>query len=108
MAQYLHKKQVDSAKPLQDAAEVGKIYYAYKGDCPVTEQLSKRVLVIPSYHTLKKKEIERIARLLNQGWAEVSSHVPRLEPLAVLTPAGSDFADNAVGLAPFQPGKRSG
>lgn len=108
MAQYLHKEQVDSAKPLQDAAEVGKTHYAYEGDCPVTEQLSKRVLVIPSYHTLKKKEIERIARLLNQGWAQASSHERRLETVAVRATAGRDFVDNGVDLAPFHRGKRSG
>ncbi len=73
MADYLHKKQIDSSKPVQDAAEIGRTYYDYKGDCPVAEQLSKRVLVIPTYQTLKKSEIENIARCLNQGWAKICS-----------------------------------
>jgi perosamine synthetase len=73
IAAYLHEKQIDSSKPLQDAAEVATTYYDYKGDCPVAEQLSQRTLVIPTYQTLREGEIENIARYLNQGWAEISS-----------------------------------
>ena len=73
MAAYLHKKQIDTAKPLQDAADVATTYYDYKGDCPAGEQLSKRTLVIPNYHTLKKTEIARIAQSLNHAWAELAS-----------------------------------
>jgi dTDP-4-amino-4,6-dideoxygalactose transaminase len=73
MAAYLNKKQIDTSKPLQDAVNVATTYYDYKGDCPATEQLSKRALVIPTYHTLKKGEVENIARFVNQGWAEISS-----------------------------------
>jgi dTDP-4-amino-4,6-dideoxygalactose transaminase len=73
MAAYLHKKQIDAARPLQDAVDVATTYYEYKGDCPTAEQLSKRTLVIPNYHTLKKTEIARIAQSLNHGWAELAS-----------------------------------
>ena len=73
MAVYLQKKQIDTSKPLQDAAPMATAHYGYKGDCPAAEQLSKRTLVIPTYHTLAQSEIERIARYLNQGWAEISS-----------------------------------
>ena len=73
MADYLHKNQIDSSKPVQDAAEIGKAHYDYKGDCPAAELLSGCALVIPSYESLSKSEIENIARCLNQGWAEISS-----------------------------------
>jgi hypothetical protein len=73
MADYLHKHQIDSSKPVQDAAEIGKIYYDYKGDCPTAELLSGCALVIPSYESLSKGEIENIAQCLNQGWAATSS-----------------------------------
>jgi perosamine synthetase len=86
MAGYLHEKQIDTAKPLQDAAEVGLTYYDYKGDCPVAELLSKRVLVIPSYHTLKKGDIANLARCLNQGWAEISSRLRVSESRPFTTP----------------------
>ena len=79
MAAYLHKKQIDTAKPLQDAADVATTYYDYKGDCPAAEQLSKRTLVIPNYHTLKKTEIARIAQSLNHGWAELASGDPSVQ-----------------------------
>ena len=73
MADYLHKHQIDSSKPIQDAAEIGKTYYDYKGDCPTAELLSGCALVIPSYESLGKGEIENIAQCLNQGWTEISS-----------------------------------
>lgn len=74
MAAYLHKKKIDTSKPLQDATDMAMKYYGYAGDCPVTEQLSKHVLVIPTYHTLKKEEIKNIAQCLNEIWAQISSH----------------------------------
>ncbi|HEU0209506.1 MAG TPA: DegT/DnrJ/EryC1/StrS family aminotransferase [Candidatus Udaeobacter sp.] len=73
MADYLHRKQIDSSKPVQDATEIGRLHYGYDGDCPATELLSNCVLVIPSYETLKKSEIEKIALCINEGWAEISS-----------------------------------
>jgi dTDP-4-amino-4,6-dideoxygalactose transaminase len=80
MAAYLHKKQIDTSKPLQDTAQVATTYYNYKGDCPAAEQLSKRALIIPTYHALKKSELERIARCFDQGWAEISSGNSIAEP----------------------------
>jgi perosamine synthetase len=83
MVDYLHKRQIDSSKPVQDAAEIGRAYYDYKGDCPTAELLSKRTLVIPSYQTLERSEIENIALFLNQGWAEISSRSSRVKPDSV-------------------------
>ena len=56
-----------------DIAEVAATYYGYTGDCPVAEHISKRVLVIPSHHGLKKEDIERIAECVNAGWTEITS-----------------------------------
>jgi dTDP-4-amino-4,6-dideoxygalactose transaminase len=86
MAAYLHKKQIDTSKPFQDAAEVATTYYDYKRDCPAAERLSKCALVIPTYHTLKKGEVEHIVRSLNQGWAEISSRKPTVDPHFRISP----------------------
>ena len=72
LAAYLHKQQIETAKPLDDIVEVAKTYYGYNGDCPVAERLSKRVLIIPSYHSIGKREIERIAECVNAGLLELS------------------------------------
>lgn len=71
MASYLRSRQIDTAQPYKDVIDGAARYYGYEGDCPVAEQIAKRVLVIPSYHSLKEEDVERIARCVNAGWAEI-------------------------------------
>jgi len=73
IAAYLHSRQIEPIQPYKDIAEVAAEHYGYKGDCPVAEQIAKRVLVIPSYHTLKKEDVQRISQCVNAGWAEITS-----------------------------------
>jgi len=70
---YLHSRQIGTAKPYKDVAEVAAIHYGYKGDCPVAEHIAERVLIIPSYYSLKKREVNHISDCLNNGWAELTS-----------------------------------
>jgi len=72
MATYLLNSQIDSMKYLDDVVDVAANHYGYKGDCPVAETLSKRVLIIPSYYSLRKKEVQRIAYCVNAGWAKIT------------------------------------
>lgn len=72
MAGYLHRQQINTIKPYQDIAEIAASHYGYAGDCPVTEQISKRILAIPSYYSLRERDVQRIAQCLNTGWAEIS------------------------------------
>ena len=75
IAAYLFRQQIDTSKPYQDIPEVAATHYGYKGDCPVAEQIAKRVLVIPSYYSLKKRDVERIAQRLNEGWTEANGRI---------------------------------
>jgi dTDP-4-amino-4,6-dideoxygalactose transaminase len=72
IAAYLFKSQIDSMKYLDNVVDLAANDYGYKGDCPTAESLSKRVLIIPSYYSLRKKEIQRIAQCINAGWAKIS------------------------------------
>jgi dTDP-4-amino-4,6-dideoxygalactose transaminase len=72
VAAYLYRRQIDTAKPYQGIADVASTHYGYTGDCPVAEQIAKRVLVIPSNHSLKNKDVQRIAECLNKGWEEIT------------------------------------
>jgi dTDP-4-amino-4,6-dideoxygalactose transaminase len=72
-AAYLFKQQIDTGKPYKDITDIAVSYYGYKGDCPVAEQIARRVLVIPCNYRLKKITIQRIAQCLNAGWAEITS-----------------------------------
>jgi perosamine synthetase len=70
---YLRSREIDTAKPYQDIAEIAAAHYGYAGDCPMAEQICKRVLVIPSNYSLKKEDVQRVARCLNAGWEKLRS-----------------------------------
>lgn len=71
IATYLLKRKIDSIKYLDNVVDIATQQYGYRGGCPVAEKLSKRVLIIPSYHSLKKKDVKRIARCVNAGWVKI-------------------------------------
>lgn len=64
---HLHKHGIGTAKPYHDIAAVAARYYGYKGDCPVSEQIADRVLVVPNYYNLKEREIQNIVRCIKDG-----------------------------------------
>ena len=72
MAAILQTREIGSAKPYKDIAEIAAAHYGYQGDCPAAEQVARSVLVIPSHHRLKKSNIEHIAHCLNIGWSEIA------------------------------------
>lgn len=74
VAAYLSRRQIDTSKPYSDIATVAAKHYDYMGDCPKAEEVAKRVLVIPSYYGLKERDIEHIARCVNEAWAEFTSN----------------------------------
>ena len=71
VAAYLLSKNIDTVKYLDGIVNTAA-RHGYMGDCPVAELLSERVLIIPSYHSLNKKEVQRIAHCLNEGWKMVT------------------------------------
>jgi dTDP-4-amino-4,6-dideoxygalactose transaminase len=64
---HLHKRRIGTAKPYHDIAEVAAKHYGYKGDCPVSEQVADRVLVVPNYYNLKEQEVQHIVRCIKDG-----------------------------------------
>jgi len=74
IADYMFKQQVGTIKYLDNVVDIAIKNYGYSGDCPVAEELSKRVLILPSYHSLMKKDIQHIAQCLNEGWLKLQSH----------------------------------
>jgi dTDP-4-amino-4,6-dideoxygalactose transaminase len=72
LSAYLHRRLIDTARPLNDIVEAARRYYNYAGDCPVAERLSKRTLIIPSNHSLAPNDIRRIADCVSRGWNELS------------------------------------
>ena len=68
IAAYLLERMIGTIQPYKDIAEIAAAYYEYTGDCPMAEQIAKRVLVFPSYYSLKRFELQRIAHCFNQAF----------------------------------------
>lgn len=62
---YLLSRGIDTAQYLDEVIDVAKAAYDYKGDCPNAERCSKTTLIIPNHYTLEQKDVEYIARMLN-------------------------------------------
>lgn len=71
MMRYLHSRGVNTSRPYADVAAVATSYYGYSGDCPVSEQIARQVIAIPSHHNLSVKDIKRIAGHFNDGIAMI-------------------------------------
>lgn len=72
LAAFLKRQGIGTATPYEDTADGAAKNYGYDGDCPAAEQLLKRTLVIPSYYALRTKDLERIVRSVNDGWALIT------------------------------------
>ena len=73
MAKHLLKTQIDTSRPLDEVAGVASHHYGYANDCPAAERLSKRTLVIPSYHSLTDNEVDSLAQSVNDGWSQIEN-----------------------------------
>jgi dTDP-4-amino-4,6-dideoxygalactose transaminase len=67
MAEYLLNQGIDTAKYLDNIVDEARSIYGYNGDCPNAELLSKTVLLVPIHYTLRTRDIEYIARSINEG-----------------------------------------
>lgn len=67
MADYLLNQGIDTSKYLDDIADEARSSYGYSGDCPNAELLSKTVLLVPIHYNLRTRDIEHIARSINEG-----------------------------------------
>jgi perosamine synthetase len=67
MADYLFNQGIDTARYLDTIADEARANYGYHGDCPNAELLSKTVLLVPIHYTLRARDMEHIARSINEG-----------------------------------------
>ncbi|MCZ7636129.1 MAG: DegT/DnrJ/EryC1/StrS family aminotransferase [Verrucomicrobia bacterium] len=71
LADRLRAKGVDTMRYLDDVVGVARERYGYAGDCPESERLSRTVLVLPTYHALRVKDLRRIVAATNELWEEI-------------------------------------
>jgi dTDP-4-amino-4,6-dideoxygalactose transaminase len=67
MAEHLLSQGIDTGKYLDTIADEARLHYGYDEDCPNAELLSKTVLLVPIHYTLHSRDIEHIARSINEG-----------------------------------------
>jgi dTDP-4-amino-4,6-dideoxygalactose transaminase len=72
VAEYLLRSGIDSAKYLDEVADLARDRYGYSGDCPNAELASKTALVIPHHYTLSDKELNYIADTLNEAGRQLA------------------------------------
>ena len=73
MAVYLLSQGIDTAKYLDTIVEEAQSHYGYRGDCPNAELLSKTILLVPIHYNLDDRDIEHIARSINEGSQVIQS-----------------------------------
>lgn len=73
MFAYLLEQGIDTTKYLDDVVEIATNVYGYTAGCPVSEQLANRVLIIPNYHGLRHKDVQRITECINEKWSQIWS-----------------------------------
>lgn len=71
LAANLLARGVDTMCYLDEVVRVARDHYGYAGDCPVSECLSRTVLVLPAYHALRPADLRRIVAATNQVWARL-------------------------------------
>lgn len=64
VSEMLREKGMDTAKLFSKAPEIAKLHYSYTGDCPDTEKVAERILVVPNHYTLEQGELQRISGVI--------------------------------------------
>lgn len=73
MVRSLRSYHITTSRPYRDIAEIAAAHHGYTRDCPRSESIAKRVLVIPCHYDLRPKEIEWIAAKVNLAWKEAGN-----------------------------------
>lgn len=66
VSEMLREKGIDTAKLFSKTPEIAKLHYGYKGDCPDTEWVAQRILILPNHYNLDQGEIDMITDTIKQ------------------------------------------
>ena len=73
LAVRLEKEKISTARPYKDIVSIATEHYGYSGDCPQSEYVAKRILVIPCNYDLTPAELDKITNSVNRAWREMNS-----------------------------------
>jgi len=71
LAERLRRNHISTTRPYKDIAGIAVAHYGYTSDCPESERIALRVLVIPCNYGLRKDDVERITESVNRAWREL-------------------------------------
>jgi perosamine synthetase len=71
MSEYMYKQGIGTIKPYHDIPRIAAKYHEYKGDCPFSEKIAERILVIPNHFKLTQQELQHIVLCFNKNWATI-------------------------------------
>lgn len=63
----LRKNGVDTAKLFSKTPAIAAQYYEYKGDCPNTEEVADKILVVPNSYALKRKQLDYVSKAIKKN-----------------------------------------
>ncbi len=63
----LHRCGIDTSKPYSDIAGIARMHYGYAGDCPASEHIAERVLVVPNHEALTPSDVQHITRSIEKA-----------------------------------------
>ena len=64
VGEFLKGNGIDTSKLFSKTPNIAKLHYGYGGDCPITEQVSEKILTIPNHYALRSTELNKIIKLL--------------------------------------------
>lgn len=74
MADALGMEGISTTRPYKDIASAARKHFGYAGDCPQSEDVAARVIVIPSNYSLRDAEVERIVVSVSRIWEKLGAH----------------------------------
>jgi len=77
LSAYLRCHSISTATPYEDIITGAAENYGYGRDCPVTEDLLGRTLIVPGHYGLRSKDVHHITHIINKGWSEISGKAVR-------------------------------
>jgi perosamine synthetase len=73
IAARLYAGHIEALRPYSDAADVAALHHGYTWDCPMSELIAQRVLVVPNHERMTDSDLRHVARVINAGIREFSS-----------------------------------
>jgi perosamine synthetase len=63
----LRNKKIDCNRPYRSIASIAQKLYNYRGGCQNSEEIARRLIVIPNHHALSPDEVNRVCNIVSDA-----------------------------------------